>query len=647
MSLDGQRTALGGSDSSKMESLEMESDEGNSRSKSAGEELDVQQDNLNRLSRPQNMHAQNTHAQFILAGFIDHFVSQQCSGLPAEIKGQVYERFVNNLGIFGVNLGQAVTSRMETNRAQYINGSHQYLDLIIKDVLQPDAPNGISLENALIQSRPGSSGGNQHTGLAQFGLQLANPSPFDGGPSALEIQGQNPAATFTLMSRSDSDFKDMVPIGKGGFGSVFKVVHKLDGITYALKKIKIKSRVMQSSDEHGMDKVLEEIRTLARLEHPHIVRYFGSWIDSGTISFNSAITGSPKGLDTIKEEADEPPGFIDDHSGPEIEFAADSDETCRIKTMSEGTADQPPADQSSSPGASSGSEWSSSVFGSARGTIKTSMISSQSGGSPGIVTLNILMSLHPFTLLDFLSFNPKSQSGGKPSQRHCYCFVTSLRLFQGILVGVEYLHSEDVVHRDLKPGNVFLNLGSQIDCCEKSGTAVIPKIGDFGLATKIDRNALAFGSTSNCTAMDHNFMSSHAGTAFYSPPEGGKTSAVDVWALGVILLELLYKFETVSERSIVLSKFTTGHVREDRFPPDLLQGCHPRILAIMEGCCEQDLRLRLTIPQIKTAVKDVITEIGKKARVILQSSEADVLNNDETALDLLESGIANVSLDEP
>lgn len=43
-----------------------------------------------------------------------------------------------------------------------------------------------------------------------------------------------------------------------------------------------------------------------------------------------------------------------------------------------------------------------------------------------------------------------------------------------VLEGLEYLHSQKIVHRDLKLGNIFLNENMQI------------KIGDFGLATKID-----------------------------------------------------------------------------------------------------------------------------------------------------------------
>lgn len=43
-----------------------------------------------------------------------------------------------------------------------------------------------------------------------------------------------------------------------------------------------------------------------------------------------------------------------------------------------------------------------------------------------------------------------------------------------VLDALEYLHSQKIIHRDLKLGNLFLGEGMAI------------KVGDFGLATKLD-----------------------------------------------------------------------------------------------------------------------------------------------------------------
>lgn len=61
-------------------------------------------------------------------------------------------------------------------------------------------------------------------------------------------------------------------IGKGGFGRVFKVFHQLDNQYYAIKQIRVA--------EHNLENALQEIRILASISHPHIIRYCHSWISS-------------------------------------------------------------------------------------------------------------------------------------------------------------------------------------------------------------------------------------------------------------------------------------------------------------------------------------------------------------------------------
>ena len=51
-------------------------------------------------------------------------------------------------------------------------------------------------------------------------------------------------------------------------------------------------------------------------------------------------------------------------------------------------------------------------------------------------------------------------------------FETKYYLLQ-LIYALEYLHGQNIIHRDLKLGNLFLNDEMQM------------KVGDFGLATKV------------------------------------------------------------------------------------------------------------------------------------------------------------------
>ncbi|KAF3940534.1 hypothetical protein ABW19_dt0207535 [Dactylella cylindrospora] len=91
-----------------------------------------------------------------------------------------------------------------------------------------------------------------------------------------------------------------------------------------------------------------------------------------------------------------------------------------------------------------------------------------------------------------------------------------------ILCGLKYIHSANVLHRDLKPGNLLVNADCELKIC------------DFGLArgfsTDPEENA--------------GYMTEYVATRWYRAPEimlsfQSYTKAIDVWSVGCILAELL------------------------------------------------------------------------------------------------------------
>ena len=78
--------------------------------------------------------------------------------------------------------------------------------------------------------------------------------------------------------RYSTEFKEVVLLGRGGFGSVYLVQNRLDLGMYAVKKIRFRRR---GRDGRLGTKLLREVRALQCLAHPNIVRYHSSWVDCG------------------------------------------------------------------------------------------------------------------------------------------------------------------------------------------------------------------------------------------------------------------------------------------------------------------------------------------------------------------------------
>ena len=116
-----------------------------------------------------------------------------------------------------------------------------------------------------------------------------------------------------------------------------------------------------------------------------------------------------------------------------------------------------------------------------------------------------------------------------------------LRLFRVVCEAVQHAHRALVVHRDLKPSNIFVS---------RSGNV---KLLDFGIAKLLD--PVAWDLESTATRAEMRLI-----TPDYGAPEqrqgGPTTTATDVYALGVVLYELL-----TGARPAAFS--TTGVPRDD------------------------------------------------------------------------------------
>lgn len=118
----------------------------------------------------------------------------------------------------------------------------------------------------------------------------------------------------------------------------------------------------------------------------------------------------------------------------------------------------------------------------------------------------------------------------------------------GIIMGLEFLHSKKIVYRDLKPENIMI------------GTNGYPKIIDFGMAKQIPY----IKTTEDGTERTYTKCHTLCGTPEYIAPEvilgKGYNSSADVWSLGVIIYEMIYKrtpfVDPGQKKDVVTNLFT-------------------------------------------------------------------------------------------
>ncbi|KHJ96206.1 kinase domain protein [Oesophagostomum dentatum] len=388
-------------------------------------------------------------------------------------------------------------------------------------------------------------------------------------------------------TRLTKEFIIQRSIGKGAFGTVLQVRNKVDWNDYAVKCIRI-----DPLDEDLLTKITREAKLVSKLNHPNVVRYYNSWIGEVALVRPGF---SPKGKSLLSEEVVLKEYPVDEDSllpsrlrnveqaaeGLQID-ASEWTASCRgVKAPSssdDSSDDESDEQQGFAPYSEANSDSFSILFE------HSSSKSSTPSESQSVKPIREVSPENEKSLATILS-DPSVRSPVAHIRilyiQMEYCGGGTLRnsidmghlrgnprmiwkLFAEILSGLDYIHRQGMIHRDIKPMNILLDIEGRV------------KIGDFGLATKdlLLRRTRSVDGAAGSASLE-NALTKDIGTETYMAPElfdvnnvEPYTSKIDVYSTGIVFFEMCYKPLFGMERPAVFSELKVY----GNFPGDFGEG---------------------------------------------------------------------------
>ena len=169
-----------------------------------------------------------------------------------------------------------------------------------------------------------------------------------------------------------------------------------------------------------------------------------------------------------------------------------------------------------------------------------------------------------------------------------------MRYGKEICLGMRYLHSMNIIHRDLKLENIMVM--SVSETCSGS----VCKISDFGTARETD--------ISNTLSMTRSMtMTSNIGTPLYMAPEilSGQSHysmKADVYSYGIVLCGIWNQQIPYSDMSFTSPSELYKGITEQNLRPSLKSDCPQPYMQLVSACLQSDPHSRPSFEEISSTV---------------------------------------------
>ena len=165
-----------------------------------------------------------------------------------------------------------------------------------------------------------------------------------------------------------------------------------------------------------------------------------------------------------------------------------------------------------------------------------------------------------------------------------------IRYVREICYGMRYLHSENIIHRDLKLTNVLV-VSDDENC-----SGVICKISDFGMAREVDM-------TTTLSMSQSMTMTNNIGTPLYMAPEllsgqGHYSMKADVYSYGILMVSLWNQKPPYYEMNVSSPSELYHGITEEGLRPRVESECPQSYFNLFSACLVEDPHSRPSFHQI-------------------------------------------------